>query len=313
MKPGKQLRIPFQLTPVETRCIRKAQDSFPFLAPTHYMSLIDPDDPADPLRRQIIPDPMESVIHAGESADVLDEQRYSPVPGLIHKYRSRVLILLTHRCAVHCRYCFRKNSPLVIPDPQQQQLKEVFQYIKKTTHIRETILSGGDPCVLSTGFLREVLDTLSRIPHIDIIRIHSRIPVVDPERITGELVSALRCEKPVWFVTHFNHPREICAQSSAACRRLLRAGIPVLNQSVLLKGINDDAKILASLSWKLIQSCVQPYYLHLLDAAPGTSHFHVEKSVGLKIVRELAGELPGYAVPRLVKDIPGRKAKTVVG
>ncbi len=285
---------------------------FPLKITRYYRDLINWEDPLDPLARQVVPLPDECRMDGTEKTDPLDEARYSPVPGLIHKYPGRVLVLITRNCAVHCRFCFRKSSLLRANDPEEGLSPEMQAYIRGDPSIREVILSGGDPLVLDNGVLRTAITELVSIPHVSLIRIHTRIPAVNPKRIDADLVNILKLPPALWLVTHFNHPREVTHQAIQACNRIIDAGIPVLNQTVLLNGVNNRIDILELLFLRLIENRIQPYYLHILDPAPGTAHFRVPVKEARELMRDLRGKLPGYAVPRLVKDEPGMSGKTIL-
>ena len=278
--------------------------------------LIDRADADDPIARQFVPDARELQSLPGEQADPLDEVRLSPVPGLVHRYPDRVLLKLTHVCPVYCRFCFRRE--VVGPGGPQalsgKVLETALAYIAATPAIWEVILTGGDPLMLSPRRIGEVTRRLCAIPHVKVLRWHTRVPVVDPGRVTGELVASLRADgRAVYVAVHANHPRELTDAARSACARLADAGIPLLGQTVLLKGVNDDAATLAALMRAFVEARIKPYYLHHLDAAPGTSHFRVSITEGQALMRALRGRLSGLAQPTYVLDIPGGHGKVPIG
>ena len=278
--------------------------------------LIDRADTNDPIARQFLPDARELEHRPGERPDPLDEERLSPVPGIVHRYPDRVLLKLTHVCPVYCRFCFRRE--VVGPGGPQalagDALDAALAYIAATPAVWEVILTGGDPFMLSPRRIREVTRRLAAVPHVKVLRWHTRVPVADPDRVTVELVTALGAgDKAVYVALHANHPRELTEAARAACARLADAGIALLGQTVLLKGINDDAETLAALLRALVAARVKPYYLHHLDAAPGTSHFRVSIAEGHRLMRSLRGRVSGLAQPTYVLDIPGGHGKVPIG
>ncbi|MDX2201497.1 MAG: lysine-2,3-aminomutase-like protein [Hyphomicrobiaceae bacterium] len=279
-------------------------------------ALIDPRDPADPIARQFLPDVRELATQPDETADPLGEARLSPVPGLVHRYPDRVLLKLTHACPVYCRFCFRRE--VVGPGGEAPLADETFEralaYIRDTPGLFEVILTGGDPLILSPRRIREVTERLAAIAHVKVLRWHTRVPVVDPRRVTSDLVAALKATpQAVYVALHANHPRELTAEARAAIARLADAGIPLLSQSVLLRGVNDDAETLAELMRAFVALRVKPYYLHHMDQAPGTAHFRTTLSEGQALMRSLRGRLSGLAQPTYVLDIPGGHGKVPVG
>jgi lysine 2,3-aminomutase len=278
--------------------------------------LIDRNDPNDPIARQFVPDARELQQLPEEHADPLGEAGLSPVPGLVHRYPDRVLLKLTHVCPVYCRFCFRRE--VVGPGGPQalagRALDAALGYIAATPAIWEVILTGGDPFMLSPRRIAEVTTRLGDIAHVKVLRWHTRVPVVDPERVTPELVSALKsASKTVYVAVHANHPRELTAAARTACARIVDAGIPMLSQTALLRGINDDAETLAQLMRAFVEARVKPYYLHHLDLAPGTSHFRTTIAEGQALMRALRGRLSGIAQPTYVLDIPGGHGKVPIG
>ena len=275
----------------------------------YYASLLDAGNPLDPIRRQCIPDPREIASTRGVE-DPLAEQAHSPVPGLIHRFRDRCLVVATNRCAVYCRHCNRKRlwherERLLAP----RELDAIAGYIECRPALREVILSGGDPLTLSDGRLERILARLRAIGHVEVLRIGSRMPVVLPMRVTQRLCGMLSAHRPLWLLTQFNHPREITPEAAAACQRLLEAGIPVLNQSVLLKGVNDDYRTLRELLYGLERICVKPYYLFQCEDVKGTDHFRVDVRDGMRLMEKLWKTTSGICLPRYVADMPGRMGK----
>jgi lysine 2,3-aminomutase len=278
-------------------------------ATPYYLALMDSDDPRDPIRLQCIPDIRELSSPAGAD-DPLEERAHSPVPGLIHRFRDRCLIIVTNRCAVYCRHCnrrrlWRERERLLSPG----ELEAAAGYIERRPALREVILSGGDPLTLSDGRLERILARLHAIGQVEILRIGSRLPVVLPMRITERLCAMLRKYRPLWLLTQFNHPREITPDAARACERLLEAGIPVLNQSVLLKGINDDYRVMRELLYGLERISVKPYYLFQCEDVKGTGHFRVDIRDGMKLMEKLWKTTSGICLPRYVADMPGTKGK----
>ena len=276
----------------------------------YFISLIDPEDPADPIRMQIIPRAEEMQAFTAMMEDSLAEDRHSPVPGLVHRYPDRVLMLVTTQCASYCRYCTRSR---IVGDPGQTFKREEFEmqidYLKRTPQVRDVLLSGGDPLVLAPKILEELLSRLREIPHIEIIRIGSRVPVFMPMRITQELCDMLEKYHPLWLNIHVNHPNEISAELEAATDRLTRAGIQLGNQSVLLAGVNDNLHIQRDLVHKLVRIRVRPYYLYQCDLVEGAGHFRTPVAKGIEIMEGLRGHTSGYAVPQYIVDAPGGGGK----
>lgn len=279
-------------------------------------ALIDPCDPADPIARQYVPDAAELDLAPGELADPIGDEAHSPVPGIVHRYPDRVLLKPVHVCAVYCRFCFRREmvGPGKAEALSPDALARALDYIRADAAIWEVILSGGDPLVMSPRRLAAIMAELAAIPHVGIVRVHTRLPVVYPERVTPELVEALRCgAKPTWIVLHANHPRELTPAARAACARLVEAGMPMLSQSVLLRGVNDDAATLEALMRALVASRIKPYYLHQGDLAPGTSHLRTTIADGQALMRGLRGRVSGLCQPDYVLDIPGGHGKSPIG
>jgi lysine 2,3-aminomutase len=276
----------------------------------YFASLIDPDNPLDPIRKQIIPTAGEISPFTGEMEDSLAEDAHSPVPGLVHRYPDRVLMLVTTQCASYCRYCTRSR---IVGDPTQTFSSKDFEaqldYLRQTPQVRDVLLSGGDPLTLAPKVLERLLSALREIPHIEIIRIGSRVPVFMPQRINDELCEMLQKYHPLWLNIHVNHPNEITAELAEACDRLSRAGIPLGNQAVLLAGVNDDPHIQRRLVHDLVRIRVRPYYLYQCDLVHGAGHFRTPVGKGIEIIEALRGHTSGYAVPTYVVDAPGGGGK----
>ena len=276
----------------------------------HFFNLIDRDDPDCPVRRQVIPRIEESTVAPGESPDPVGEDEDMPVPGIVHRYPDRVLFLVTDRCAAYCRYCTRSrlvsNARAYDFHPD---LEAGLAYIASHPEIRDVLLSGGDPLLLSDDKLDRLLGRLRAIPHLEVIRIGSRIPVFLPQRITPALADSLRRHGPVWLNIHVNHPRECTAELAAACERLALAGVPLGNQSVLLRGVNDDPAVMRELVHRLLRMRVRPYYLYACDLIEGSAHLRAPVAKGLEIIRALRGHTTGFAVPQFVVDAPGGGGK----
>jgi len=278
--------------------------------------LIDPADPADPIARQFVPDAAELAQRPEESADPIGDDAHSPVEGIVHRYPDRVLLKLVHVCPVYCRFCFRRE--MVGPGRRRAlsraALGRALDYVRAHEEIWEVILTGGDPLVLSATRLREVMRALKAIPHVKIVRVHTRVPAVAPARVTPELVRALKLGgKATYVVLHANHPRELTSRARAACARIVDAGIPMLSQSVLLRGVNDDPATLTALMRSLVECRIKPYYLHHGDLAPGTSHLRTTISEGQALMRALHGRVSGLCQPTYVLDIPGGYGKSPIG
>ncbi len=276
----------------------------------HFFNLIDVNDPACPIRKQVIPRLEETLVSPLEMSDPCGEDGAMPVPGLVHRYPDRVLFLVTDRCASYCRYCTRSRVVSGVGDQSlETDFEEAFQYLSAHEEIRDVLLSGGDPLLLSDHKLEFFLQRLRDIPHIEFIRIGSRIPVFMPQRITPEFCAMIRKYHPVWLSTHVNHPKELTAEVKAGLERLVDAGIPVGNQAVLLKGVNNDAAILKELFHKLLMCRVRPYYLYQCDLIQGSDHLRTTIKEGLEIMEKLRGHTTGYAVPQYVLDGPGGGGK----
>jgi lysine 2,3-aminomutase len=283
---------------------------YPFSVTPYLLTLVRWDDPRDPVRRQILPSPAETGLPGRGSLDPLGEEEHSGAPGLIHRYPDRAVVLATHGCAVFCRHCFRKRlwkGRLLRNDALRW--KKVFRYLEDHTEIRDVLLSGGDPLTLPDGQLDRMLARIRRIRHVEIIRVGSRAPVALPQRITPDLCRVLDRHGPLWFITQFNHPQEITPEASGACERLLRCGVPVNNQAVLLRGVNDHPETIRSLCRELLRIRVRPYYLHQCDPVAGAGHFRTPLARGIEIIAALQGTTSGLAVPRFMVDLPGKAGK----
>jgi lysine 2,3-aminomutase len=278
-------------------------------------ALIDPADPADPIGRQFLPDLRELTTTPEERADPIGDAAHSPVKGIVHRYPDRVLLKAVHVCPVYCRFCFRREmvGPAGDGTLSSDELDTAFDYIRSQPQIWEVILTGGDPLVLSPRRIADILRRLQGIDHVRIVRFHSRVPVVDPQAVDADLIDALKQSgKTVYVALHANHPREMTPQARDACARLADSGVALVSQTVLLKGINDDADILADLMRAFVECRVKPYYLHHPDLAPGTSHFRLEIAEGQAIVAALRGRVSGLCQPTYVLDIPGGYGKAPI-
>jgi lysine 2,3-aminomutase len=300
-----------ELTPAELAGARRAEsEGLPLAITPYYLSLCDPRDPACPVRRQCVPRIDEANEVPGDMVDPLGEVDHEVAPHLVCRYPDRVLLLATDRCAVYCRFCTRSRivgdggGPVPV-----DRLEPALAWIAAHPEIRDVIISGGDPLAMATDRLDRILTRVRAIPTVETIRLATRIPVTLPMRVTAELVRALRKHHPIWVMTHFNHPKELTKESIAACERLADAGFPVMNQSVLLAGINDDADVLETLFRGLIRARVRPYYLLQTDPVCGTGHLRTPLSKGLEILERLQGRLSGIAIPKLICDTPGGKGK----
>ncbi len=278
--------------------------------------LIDRDDPDDPVARQFIPSADELVTQSGESADPIGDHAHSPVDGIVHRYPDRVLFKLVHVCAVYCRFCFRRE--MVGPGKETALSRDAYSgaldYIRAHREIWEVILTGGDPLMLSPRRLAEIMRDLAAIDHVRIIRIHTRVPVADPGRVSAKMVAALKVEDATtWVALHANHPGELTDKARAACADIVDAGIPMVSQSVLLRGVNDDAATLEALMRAFVECRIKPYYLHHGDLAPGTAHLRTTLEHGQQLMRALRGRVSGLCQPDYVLDIPGGHGKSPVG
>ncbi len=302
---------PARLAEVERVAAQSAVAISPALA-----ALIDPADPADPIARQFVPDPAELQVAAEERGDPIGDDARSPVAGIVHRYPDRVLLKLVHVCPVYCRFCFRREQvgPAGRPSLSPRELAAALDYIRARPEIWEVILTGGDPLSLSARRLRAVVRALAAIDHVKIIRVHTRVPVAAPERVTREMVRALKAPgKASYVALHVNHPRELTPGARAACARFIDAGIPMLSQSVLLRGVNDDAATLGALMRALVEARIKPYYLHHGDLARGTAHMRTDVGAGQDLMRSLRASHSGLCQPTYVLDVPGGFGKVPVG
>ncbi len=308
-----QLSQYFTFEPEEAEGIKKALAKFRMAITPYYLSLIDPNDPYDPIRRQAIPQGAECNIAPADLNDPLHEDEDSPAPGLTHRYPDRVLFLITDMCSMYCRHCTRRRFAGQKDDESpSERIEKCLAYIEKTPQVRDVLLSGGDALMVSDKKLEYIIQRLRAIPHVEIVRIGSRTPVVCPQRITPELCDMLKKYHPIWLNTHFNHPNEFTPEAEAALARLANAGIPLGNQTVLLRGVNDCVHVMKKLMHELVRNRVRPYYIYQCDLSMGLEHFRTPVSKGIEIIENLRGHTSGYAVPTFVVDAPGGGGKTPV-
>ena len=304
------------LAPERQPAFEAVAERYAVALPSDLAALIDRDDPADPIARQFVPDAAELDVRAEELADPIGDDAHSPVEGIVHRYPDRVLLKLTHVCAVYCRFCFRREmvGPGRAKALSPAALKKALDYIRGDRGIWEVILTGGDPLVLSPRRLGAVMNSLAEIEHVKIVRIHTRVPVAEPRRITAELVRAMKAKgKAVYVAIHVSHARELTKAARAACARMADAGLPLLAQTVLLKGVNDTPQALSDLMRACVECRIKPYYLHHGDLAPGTSHLRIDIASGQELMRDLRGRLSGLCQPSYVLDIPGGHGKSPIG
>jgi lysine 2,3-aminomutase len=301
------------LTEEEEALAADNEFSFRMAITPYYLSLINQDDPNDPVRKQAIPAIMESFLSKNDMADPLHEDVDSPAKGLTHRYPDRTLLLVTDQCSMYCRHCTRRRkageTDMAVP---MEEINKGIEYIRQHKEVRDVILSGGDPLTLGEDRLEEIISQIYAIDHVDIIRIGSRTPVVQPQRITDELCAMLKKYPPIWFNTHFNHPNEITPESSEALRKLAEAGVVLGNQTVLLKGVNDHVEVMKKLVHLLVKNRVRPYYIYQCDLSEGISHFRTPISKGIEIIESLRGHTSGLCVPTFVVDAPGGGGKIPV-
>ena len=321
-KPAATLREPAELVahglaPVESLPdLERVAARYAVAVTPDVAALIDPDDPDDPIARQYIPRAEELVALPNENADPIGDDAHSPVSGIVHRYPDRVLFKLVHVCAVYCRFCFRREmvGPGKATALSQGAYDNALAYIRAHCEIWEVILTGGDPLMLSPRRLAEIMADLAGIDHVRIIRIHTRVPVAEPSRVSDEMVAALTVKgATIWVALHANHVRELTGQARAACAAIVDAGIPMVSQSVLLRGVNDDPATLEALMRGFVECRIKPYYLHHGDLAPGTSHLRTTLERGQEIMRRLRGRVSGLCQPDYVVDIPGGHGKAPVG
>jgi len=308
-----KLKQVLELTPEEEEGVIRARETLRMAITPYFVSLIDPRDPNCPLRRQVVPTSHELQVYPIDRQDPLSEDAQSPVPGLVHRYPDRVLLLVTDRCPSYCRFCTRRR--LVSSGQErtsQQKIEGMVEYISQHREVRDALVSGGDGLFLSEGMLEHLLSNLRRIPHLEVIRIGTRVPVYLPQRITPQLVEMLRRYHPLWINIHVNHPKEITPEMAKACAMLADAGIPLGSQTVLLAGINDCPNIIKRLVQELVKIRVRPYYLYQCDLSEGIGHFRTPVSKGIEIIEHLRGHTSGFAVPTFVIDAPGGGGKVPI-
>lgn len=308
-----ELKSLFNLTEEEERGAAKTLGTLRMAITPYYLSLIDPNDPEDPVRKQAIPTAQELFIAAADLLDPLHEDEDSPVPGITHRYPDRVLFLVTDMCSMYCRHCTRRRfagqSDAAVAN---KQIENAIEYIRRTPAVRDVLLSGGDALLVSDKKLEDIISKLREIEHVEIIRIGTRVPVVMPQRITDELCDMLKKYHPIWINTHFNHSNEISDEAKEACEKLANAGIPLGNQSVLMKGINDSVDVMKQLVHDLVKIRVRPYYIYQCDLSRGLTHFRTTVAKGIEIMEGLRGHTSGYCVPTFVVDAPGGGGKIPV-
>ncbi|MGQ9777440.1 MAG: lysine 2,3-aminomutase [Thermodesulfobacteriota bacterium] len=308
-----QLKQILELTPEEIEGIRHSKGRLALAVTPYFISLMDPINPNCPIRRQAIPTKDELHLSKNDMLDPCGEDKDSPVPGLVHRYPDRVLLIVTDQCAVYCRYCTRRRLVGTAERSiTQGNFEEVLKYLKTHKKVRDVLLSGGDPLLLENERLEEILSRLRTIPHIELLRIGTRVPVTLPQRITGGLVRMLKRFHPLMISIHFSHPKEITDEVRKACNDLADGGIPLGSQTVLLKGINDKPQIMKKLFHELLKIRVRPYYIYQCDLAMGTEHFRTSIATGIQIIEKLRGHTTGYAVPTFVVDAPGGGGKIPV-
>ncbi|MCL2682879.1 MAG: lysine 2,3-aminomutase [Bacteroidales bacterium] len=308
-----ELKEHITLTPAEENGVRESLKTLRMAITPYYLSLINTEDPECVIRKQAIPTIHELHHSEGDLEDPLHEDEDSPTPGLTHRYPDRVLFLITDQCAMYCRHCTRRRfAGQTDCESSSDRIDKGIEYIAKTPAVRDVVLSGGDALLVSDAKLENIIQRLRAIPHVDIIRVGTRVPVVCPQRITPELINMLKKYHPVWVNTHFNHANEITPESRAACERMADAGIPLGNQSVLLRGVNDCSQIMKRLCLELVKMRVRPYYIYQCDLSQGLGHFRTPISEGIEIIENLRGHISGYAVPTFVVDAPGGGGKIPV-
>ncbi len=307
--PGELCRL-LDLPESWSEVARRSAGGFPLFVPRSFIARMERGNPHDPLLRQVLPLAAEAIDREGYTADPVGDAAASVSPGLLHKYEGRVLMVATGACAVHCRYCFRRHFPYSEAPRSPTDWQPALDYIASDASIHEVILSGGDPLTLVDSHLAKLAERIAAISHVRRLRVHTRLPVMIPERVTDELLDWLRGTRlaPA-MVIHANHAAELTGRSADAIRRIVTAGVPTLNQAVLLRGVNDDADTLVDLSERLANLGVLPYYLHQLDRVRGAAHFEVPIDNGLRLIEELRRRLPGYAVPRYVREVAGEPYK----
>ena len=308
-----ELKKYIDLTPAEEEGVKKSLATLRMAITPYYLSLIDPNNPKCPIRRQAIPTAAEVHQSPADLLDPLHEDEDSPVPGLTHRYPDRVLFLITDMCSMYCRHCTRRRfAGQHDCESTQDRIQAAIDYIARTPQVRDVLLSGGDALMVGDKMLESIIQRLRAIPHVEIIRLGSRTPVVCPQRITDDLVNMLKKYHPSWLNTHFNHPNEVTEEAMAACAKLADAGVPLGNQTVLLRGVNDDTEIMKQLVHDLVRMRVRPYYIYQCDLSMGLEHFRTPVSKGIEIIENLRGHTSGYCVPTFVVDAPGGGGKIPV-
>jgi len=321
-KPASTLREPAELVAhglaraADLAVLDKVAARYAVAVTPDIAALIDSDDPDDPIARQFLPSAEELILHPGENADPIGDHTHSPVAGIVHRYPDRVLFKLVHVCAVYCRFCFRRE--MVGPGKPAALSRDTYRgaldYVRAHSEVWEVILTGGDPLMLSPRRLSEIMTELAAIDHVKIIRIHTRVPVADPARVNPEMIAALKVEgATTWVALHANHARELTDKARAACAGMVDAGIPMVSQSVLLRGVNDNAEALEALMRAFVECRIKPYYLHHGDLAPGTAHLRTTLAHGQELMRRLRGRVSGLCQPDYVLDIPGGHGKAPIG
>jgi lysine 2,3-aminomutase len=299
-------------TAEERQALEQPEHQFPFSITPYYLSLIDKDDPNDALRKTVVPNIKEAVMSRGESLDPLHEENTSPVPGIVHRYPDRALFLVTSFCSVYCRYCTRSRLVGGHTEALESHWRQAIDYLRKTPEIRDVVISGGDPLTMSDERIEWLLSQITSIPHIEMVRIGTKVPLVMPQRITPALVKMIKKYKPVYLSLHCTHPEEITKQASVALNRLADSGVVMGSQTVLLKGVNDSVEVLKELYHRLLKVRVKPYYLFQCDPIAGSAHFRTTVDVGKRIIQGLRGFTSGYAVPQYVIDTPGGGGKVPI-
>ena len=308
-----ELKKYVSLTEEEEEGVRQTLKTLRMAITPYYLSLINPDDPHDPIRRQCIPTALETHQASADLLDPLHEDEDSPTPGLTHRYPDRVLFLITDMCSMYCRHCTRRRfAGQTDNECGIDRIEKALEYIRNTPTVRDVLLSGGDALMVSDKRLEYIISELRKIPHVEIVRLGTRTPVVCPQRITPELCNMLKKYHPIWINTHFNHPNEVTPESSRACEMLANAGIPLGNQSVLLRGVNDCVHVMKKLVQEIVKIRVRPYYIYQCDLSMGLEHFRTPVSKGIEIIEGLRGHTSGYCVPTFVVDAPGGGGKTPV-
>ena len=308
-----ELKKYVSLTAEEEEGVKQTLKTLRMAITPYYQSLINPDDPHDPIRRQCIPTGLETHQSGADLLDPLHEDEDSPTPGLTHRYPDRVLFLITDMCSMYCRHCTRRRfAGQTDNECSTDRIEKALEYIEKTECVRDVLLSGGDALMVSDKRLEYIISRLRQIPHVEIVRLGTRTPVVCPQRVTPELCAMLKKYHPIWINTHFNHPNEVTEESKRACEMLADAGIPLGNQSVLLRGVNDCVHVMKHLVHELVKIRVRPYYIYQCDLSMGLEHFRTPVSKGIEIIEGLRGHTSGYCVPTFVVDAPGGGGKSPV-